>query len=153
MSVIMDREPEVAFLLTAWSAHHVLSRPQQFHHGEGKVGEMQRVGGPAVVEEIAKSAGIGRRRQRNPESGRDLPDAIPTPGRADDAPNGWTGFLGKIQGHGHIGGNHETFNDVLSDVVRCNRQVFYLSMVDYRNRLNRTERQSSLFFSECAQPG
>ena len=74
---------------------------------------MFQIGLFALHEKIGQCARVRRVRKFDAEFRGDELDAIPAFGSADDAADGERAAFAEVLGHRDVGGDHETFDDII----------------------------------------
>ena len=148
MGVVVDGEAEVAFVLGAGIFDDVFAGAHGFQDGEGEFGEVVGIGGALGGEEIVEGFGIGLVGELGAKLGDDGLDAIPTFRDADHAADGEGFFFAQVAGHGDVGGDHETFNDVAGGIAIDEGIAFNFAADDHGDKFNAAESECAVVFAE-----
>ena len=152
MGVIVDRQAKVALVLGARMLHHILAGAEGLEHGQRQFGKMVRVGLFAPRQEFIQRLGVGRVGQLGAQRRGQGLDAVPPLGSADNPAQAERVARPQKPRHGHVGRDHEAFNDIARGVFRLGGEPLN-SIVDYYgNILHAAQRQGPVLFAKRFQP-
>src|SRR5258708_5996678 len=112
---------------------------------------MRGVRSLALVQKFRQGAWIWRRWKLDGEFGGNGLDAVPAFRSPHYTTNGQRTFFLEVLSHGHIGSDHETFNDVLGDSVLPDRKSFYLAILDDRRGFDGAKCECAMLLANAAQ--
>src|SRR5215471_21358282 len=139
MSIILDCQPKMAFVLRPGDFDDIFTRPQKLHDRKRQIRKALGTRSPALLKKFRKSARIrGTWKLRSKLRGDGL-DPIPSFWGLYYPSNRQGSFLFKESRHRHIGCDHETLDDLFRYVVTSENEVFN-HIVFYNSRgFNRAE--------------